>query len=63
MIIHLDNVDFTSKSGPNSFARRLGEQFVMMGHTVRIWCEDVRIDFESPEDFVTFDMAVGETKK
>jgi glycosyltransferase involved in cell wall biosynthesis len=34
MKIYFDNVDFSSKSGPNSFGYRLAEQFAKMGHNI-----------------------------
>jgi len=34
MKIHFSNVDFSSRSGPNSFGTRLAEQFTKMGHEI-----------------------------
>jgi len=34
MIIHVDNVNVSSLSGPNTFARRLAQQLMCMGHKV-----------------------------
>lgn len=36
MRIHFDNVNFQSKSGPNTFANRLARQFFNLGHEVLI---------------------------
>ena len=34
MIIHFDNVNLSSRSGPNSFAKRLHKKLFQMGHSV-----------------------------
>ena len=34
MRIHFSNVNFSSNSGPNSFAFRLAQEFVTMGHEI-----------------------------
>lgn len=34
MIIHLDNVDLSSRSGPNSFALRFSSQIKKLGHSI-----------------------------
>ena len=34
MKIHFSNVDFSSRSGPNTFGTRLARQFVKLGHDI-----------------------------
>ena len=34
MKIHFDNVNFSARTGPNTFARRLAEQLHALGHTI-----------------------------
>ena len=38
MKIHFDNVNFSSRSGPNSFALRLAKELTRLGHQISLDC-------------------------
>lgn len=50
MNIHFDNVNLSSKTGPCTFAKRLAEQFFMLGHQVSLdsFNADVSLVFIEP---------------
>ena len=59
MKIYFDNVNLNSRSGPNSFGRKLKDSLIDKGHKVSVYPADLKEDFEVQLSFISSNISIA----